>query len=315
MTFDVQANTVFLATHGSRAYGTSVADSDIDRKGFAVVPFNMAVGYLHDFEQAETKGEEAGVLVEQVVYNIRKFVKLAAGCNPSIIEVLFVDERDILRMSPAGALIWNHRDRFLSKLAGKTFSGYALSQLKRIKNHRGYLLNPPKAKPEREDFGLSTKVKITADMMGALDKTLSEGYEVQANVVELVQKEKQYKSAMEAWNSYQNWKTNRNPKRAEMEAKWGVDLKHSMHLVRLLRMGKEILEGKGVFVRRPDAEELVAIRNGAWTYDQIVEWSEKTGKEVEALYVHSKLPEAPDHDFLSDLCVEAQQMFWTSTEK
>lgn len=310
MNFNTKEYTVFLATHGSRAYGTSVSDSDIDRKGFAVVPFSAAVGYTSSFEQDESKSEEAGVPVEQVVYDIRKFVKLAAGCNPSIIEILFVAESDVLVCHPAGALVRAHRDKFLSKLAGKTFSGYALSQLKRLKNHRGYLMNPPKGKPSREDFGLSTQMKITADMMGALDKSMSEGYEAHQNVIELVQKEKQCKSAMDQWQSYQNWKTNRNPKRAEMEAKWGYDSKHAMHLVRLLRMGREILEGKGVEVRRSDAEELLAIRNGAWSYEHLVDWAEKTDKEVGKLYSTSTLPEAPDSEFLNTLCVEAQKIFW-----
>jgi len=45
-----------------------------------------------------------------------------------------------------------------------------------------------------------------------------------------------------------------------LEAKFGFDTKHAMHLIRLLRMAREILETGVVHVKRPDAEELSAIR-------------------------------------------------------
>lgn len=40
----------------------------------------------------------------------------------------------------------------------QTFLGYAMAQLKQIKTHRSWLLNPPKSKPLREDFGLPIAV-------------------------------------------------------------------------------------------------------------------------------------------------------------
>mgnify|MGYP001607055563 CR=1 FL=1 len=47
-------------------------------------------------------------------------------------------------------------------------------------------------------------------------------------------------------------------------------LKHAMHLVRLMRMCKEILITCEVVVKRPDREELLAIRNGAWSYYKLI---------------------------------------------
>src|ERR1039458_5020213 len=35
-------------------------------------------------------------------------------------------------------------------------------------------------------------------------------------------------------DQYNGWKAQRNPKRAELEAKFGYDTKHAMHLVRLM---------------------------------------------------------------------------------
>lgn len=307
MHFDVEKNTVYLARHGSHAYGTSLPTSDIDTKGFAVSPKHFVLGFAYNFEQHETKEPE-----DKVIYDIRKFCNLAADCNPNIIEVLFVADEDVLQMHPAGRLVRENRDLFLSKKARHTFSGYAISQLKRIRTHRGYLLNPPDHKPTREEYGLAIDMKITADMMGAFDKMVGEGLPVHPNVMELVAAEKRYKSALDAWNSHERWKSERNEKRATLEAKYGYDTKHGMHLVRLLRMCREILEGQGVVVRRPDAKELLAIRHGEWPYDKLVEWAEQQDAEMQTLYKQSTLRHAPDMEKLNALCVEAEELFWRS---
>lgn len=84
--------------------------------------------------------------------------------------------------------------------------------------------------------------------------------------------------------------------------------KHGAHLVRLLKMCREILTTGEVNVWRGgrDADELLAIRNGAWTYEQVVEWAEKEDAELEALYRSGKyvIPKEPDREAIDRLCVE-----------
>ena len=144
------------------------------------------------------------------------------------------------------------------------------------------------------------------------DKMAAEGMAGDANVMDLVAREKRYKAALDAWNSHERWKSERNQKRAVLEAEHGYDTKHGMHLVRLLRMCREILEGQGVIVRRPDAKELLAIRAGEWPYEKLVEWAEQQDAEMQTLYNESTLRHAPDIAKLNDLCVQAQEMFWST---
>ena len=79
--------------------------------------------------------------------------------------------------------------------------------------------------------------------------------------------------------------------------------KHAMHLVRLLRMCREILTTGKVLVRRPDAEELLAIRAGQWSYESLVEWANTQDREMDALYESSKLPHSPNTKALDHLCM------------
>jgi hypothetical protein len=76
-----------------------------------------------------------------------------------------------------------------------------------------------------------------------------------------------------------------------------------MHLVRLMRMGSEILATGKVLVRRPDADELLAIRAGAWSYERLMEWAHLADDELTAAYVESKLPHHPDRTAIDALCV------------
>jgi len=77
--------------------------------------------------------------------------------------------------------------------------------------------------------------------------------------------------------------------------------KHASHLVRLLRMAREILTEGVVRVKRPDAEELLAIRRGAWSYEQIIEFAEQEDKELNETSKTCQLPKVPDMRFFDNL--------------
>ena len=123
------------------------------------------------------------------------------------------------------------------------------------------------------------------------------------DVMALYHKEQAFLSAKRHWEQYQNWQRNRNPKRAELEAKFGYDLKHASHLYRLMKMCEEILSEGKVLTKRPDREDILAIRNGAWTYDQLIEWAELQDKRMDELLVASTLPTEPDEDKIEALLV------------
>ncbi len=348
-------DSIILVTRaGSHAYGTALPTSDLDFKGVAIPPPEYFLGFVKKFEQAEQRQP-----YDATVYDIRKYFNLAADCNPSIIESMFVDEEDVIYKTDAGITLRKHARLFLSKKAKHTFSGYAYSQLKRIQRHYAWLTSPPKKEPTRADFGLPEYTVIAADQRGAAmaaikkvvdewnglldfdsinDPALAIGIRNQIekyltdirigqddiwkaaartvglddNWLEILKQERGYNSARDEWKQYQHWKATRNPQRSELEAKYGYDTKHGMHLVRLMRMGYEILSTGNVLVKRPDAEELLAIRAGAWTYEQMIEYAERMEKKMQEAYDTSLLPRAPDRSYLDELCqelVEKQNYF------
>jgi uncharacterized protein len=114
-----------------------------------------------------------------------------------------------------------------------------------------------------------------------------------------------YADALSAWKKYSEWKKNRNPKRAELENKYGVDTKFCMHCIRLLNMGLEIIKTGKVNVDRTgiDADMLIDIRNGRWTYEQVVEYSDSMISKLEESYKTSPLRRSPDSEKVNKVMI------------
>lgn len=339
----LEQRTIFKCRHGSHAYGTNQPGSDLDIKGIAIPPREYILGAFKRFEQAQSHSAE----LDQEIFDLRKFVDLAADCNPNMIEILFVDQSDWMQCSDAFMMLYEIRDAFLSRVAKHRFSGYAIGQLKKIQSHRTWLLDPPRHKPERAEFGLPehTGLMPKADVEAAMamirkqvdrwdvpldelrdsekiavkdrialaltemkiadqTETAARALGMTDNLVEAVAREKRYQSAMHHWTSYQQWLKTRNPKRLELEQKSGYDTKHGMHLVRLMRMAREILTTGQVLVRRPDAAELLEIRNGSWSYEKLLDWAQTQDKELGEIYKTSPLPRQADREKIDAVVVK-----------
>ncbi|MCK6505398.1 nucleotidyltransferase domain-containing protein [Myxococcota bacterium] len=128
------------------------------------------------------------------------------------------------------------------------------------------------------------------------------------NLIEVMDRERRYRAAQRAWEQYQGWRVGRNPARSALEARHGYDTKHGAHLVRLLRMGREILEQGRVRVWRGDldGEELRAIRAGAWPYEALLAWAQEADAELDALLREGRavVPARPDLGALDAACAE-----------
>lgn len=69
-------------------------------------------------------------------------------------------------------------------------------------------------------------------------------------------------------------------------------------------MCREILVDHKVIVKRPDAEELLAIRNGAWSYEKVIEFAETEDQLLNEVVKTCTLPKTPDMKFFDNLVRE-----------
>lgn len=340
-------NTIFLTKHGSHAYGTNIASSDIDLKGVALSPKSHYLGFVSKFEQADKGFGD----FDCCIYDIKKLFTLATQGNPNIIELLFTDPGDWIYYNHIWAKIYQNKNLFISQEIKPRFLGYAVSQIKKMQTHRDFILHPPTHKPTRADFGLPENPIIPKEQRDIIEDQISkildnwkvdlecldepirldilskisdalvdmklssdDRYTAAANkiglndfTIQILKSERAYRSSLTNWQQYQNWVQTRNPKRYEMESRVGYCTKNAMHLVRLIKMAKEIISGKGVIVRRPDADELLNIRNGFLSYNELMEWVETSQNEIENLV--PKIPKHPNRAKIDSLCIDIIEDF------
>jgi predicted nucleotidyltransferase len=275
---------IYQVASGSQAYGLATASSDLDIRGVCIPPPRYLVG-LTPFEQWEAQSEEG----ETVVFALSKFVRLALACNPNIIEMLYTPQDSVMLITEAGRQLVAARDLFLTRQAGRTFGEYAISQLRRLERHHRWLVDPPDHLPTQEEFG----------GRAAEGRFKFPDHDAQ----------RAYQNALKHWNQYQVWVRNRNPERAELERLYGYDTKHAMHLLRLLKMGVEILSTGQVHVYRPDREWLLAVRGGLLGYEELLTLAAEYEMQLRELRQTSALPESPDVAAAEHMVVELQGRF------
>lgn len=363
---------IFVTLAGSHAHGTSGPESDIDLRGVCVGRLPVRVSLYQKFEQFE--GTPEGPLwdriqpaldahetarhslsgkVEAVIYDVAKFLELCAAANPNALEILFADLQDWLYRTKPWIQIYKERHRFLTKKLEATYLGYGLAQFKKIRLHRGWLLNPPKKPPTRAEFGLpevstlsledrcridsavsnrirryriddlelpkATRIQLEermqrfmTDVLECSEETLeaavrqvaTAALKLPAGVVQAFEAERRFRAAQKHWASYLAWMQRRNPARAELERRYGYDTKHAAHLLRLLETGLEVIQTGELRVRRENAKELIAVKEGALTFEALTERATELQLEMRRAMQRCTLPDDVDHAFVDELALQ-----------
>jgi len=118
-----------------------------------------------------------------------------------------------------------------------------------------------------------------------------------------------YESHCRKYKEYQEWLKNRNEIRFASNGNSNYDRKNMAHTIRLLHMGKELAENKGFnVVRTWDRDMILDIRNGKYTYEEIMKYANTVYNEMMLSYNTCNLPEAVDKIKINDLLIQARQM-------
>lgn len=336
----LSSRTIYLTRHGSHAYGTNLPTSDLDVKGVAIPPRDYFHGYLLRFEQAESRDPDLVIYdvrkffslaadcnpnIIEVLHTDDSDRLVVMPLGEALLEVrdLFLSRKAKHTFSGYAAaqlkrIRTHHRWLLHPPTAAPTRAEFGLPESSLVSSDDRMAaeaavqkqveawdvdLEPlsPSSRVAMQNHiaGFLAEMKIAADeKWNAAARTLG----FSEHFIEVMKQERAYRARQREWEQFQEWQRSRNVARAALEAKWGYDTKHGMHLVRLMRMCREILTMGRVIVKRPDAEELLAIRHGAWTYDQLVEWAEREDAELEVLAKSSLLPHAPDRVALDRAC-------------
>jgi predicted nucleotidyltransferase len=329
---------------GSHSYGLSRPESDVDMKGIAFLNKQQIFSLNDDPEQyieEANDGADADLTIYTMkkFFNLAKtanpnILEMLYNSKDNVLFVspvgqLLMDNRDLFISKKARWSFIGYSDSQLKRI--NTHRKWLLNPPTDLPKREDYSLPamPEIKKDQRRAFLklvsniLERKVEYfeghlefqrlygRVDWFQEMNELTSENYDdvqsmlgVDTNFMYMIKQESKYERDVKHYGQYLNWKKNRNPVRAEMEAKSGYDLKHAMHLVRLMTMGREIItDGTLITDRREagDHEFLMSIRNGAFSYDEIIEISNKIKQEIDDSFSASTIPDKPDNDKIHEL--------------
>lgn len=375
---------LYLVVRGSHAYGTNLPTSDTDYAGVFVQDMDSILGMSYVEQINDDKNDI-------VIYELRRFLELLAKNNPTILELLNTPEDCVIYKHPAFDVVFENRDKFLTKICASSFGGYASTQIKKAKGQdkkqnwekdkvtrkeildfvyviegeksipwktwnkefqhdekfigvvnvpnardiyavyfdkisyscfselvpeefREFQKNIQNQKGEPLGFGYKGLVKIGegANSAESNQLRLSSIPKGETPICIITYNKDGYTQHCNDYKSYETWLEQRN------EQRWidvkshdqKIDGKNMMHCRRLMDMAREIAEGKGIVVRRPNAQELIDIRQGKVDLQTLINHVESEIKEVDLLYKTSTLPDSVDIKLVEEILINTRKKIY-----
>jgi hypothetical protein len=258
-----------VAYRGSHTHGTYIPpidDTGHDDIDLMTVYIDPRISTYFGTDGQTWSGREAKIGPwDGVSYQLQHFAKLAAAANPNVLSMLWLRPEHYLLLGSAGKILIEHRDMFSSRLAAKSFAGYAMGQLKRMTAWKDEQAagcgcdgawHAPEC-PLRAERGRGSAKLYATGFMGA--------------------------------------------KRKALVKKHGYDTKNAAHLIRLLRMGREFLATGRLNVWREDADVLISIKRGEWSLQEVLDAANAEEARLNEFRFMSPLPEKPDFEAINQL--------------
>ncbi len=150
------------------------------------------------------------------------------------------------------------------------------------------------------NYGISNQLRLSSIPKG------------EKSICTIVYNKDGYSEHCKDYKEYQEWLENRNEARYVETQEHGqkIDGKNMMHCMRLIRMATEIGEGKGIIVRRPDAQELLAIRRGEVDLDSLIDIADKAIENMDEVFQNSNLPNNVNKGLVNALLVNIRREFY-----
>ena len=121
---DLYAYVIYRCVVGSRGYGLDQDGSDTDIRGIYLPPASLHWSLEGVPEQLEHEP------TQEVYWELQKFLSLALKANPNVLECLYTPL--IEKADPLAQELLAIRHIFVSKLVYQTYTGYAISQFKKM---------------------------------------------------------------------------------------------------------------------------------------------------------------------------------------
>lgn len=310
---------------GSHLYGTATPQSDLDYKGVFLpdardillqrVPATICEGPQKQQGQRNLPGA-----VDRDLFSLQRYLELLADGQTLALEMLFAPNSAIISTPhPIWLEIQAHRQRLLCRkveaalrysqrqahrfgIRGQRVNAatMALNWLRGVEQSLGPGAALADADPERALGGDHPHI-------GFVDLTMPGG--VLARHLEVCGKKLSFQASIgNARDVVERLMAEYGRRSLDSAAANGVDWKSMAHAVRIGRQTVELMVHGHITLPRPDALEILAIRQGQVPVDRVEAMVEDLHQQAENAFRTSPLPEQPDMLFMEELVLRAYRM-------
>ncbi len=312
--------TLVKLKHGSHLYGTSTPISDDDFKGVHIpsgrdIILQRVKGVQnYNVKLSDTIKNQAGD-IDYESFALQKYLNMLVDGDTVATEVLFAPPENFVEVHPQWAEIQSFGKSLINRQC-KGFVGYCVRQAAKY-GVKGSRMNAVKKLLDLLECTLAMDTVNTSTKLSFIEDTLKEFAleEEHASFINIPspggaelwhieccdRKMPMTASIHEAYKVFSKVWENYGERARQAMTNQGIDWKAVSHAVRVARQAIELLTTGSITFPRPDATELLAIKQGKLPYGEVSAMLEDLIQEVERVSLTSTLPEASNKAFLDDV--------------
>jgi predicted nucleotidyltransferase len=303
---------------GSHLYGLNTPESDEDYLGVYLSTPDELLGLQaseivdESVVSKQENGRNDKDAVDCKYYELRRFCNLALSANPTILELLFAGEENILICDEYGRKLIQNRDKFLSTRINHTYLGYAHSQMAKSQVKSDNLRILIKARElllkENQQEMLYTAVLYDDPKAGGKYPKLQyskiikrdENFPDYLGIADTKFNNQKIKDVIKKLNDRLDKATNR----ADGMLKNGLDFKFVSHTMRLIKEGEELLKTGTLKFPLKDRELLMDIKLGRIEPSKVLDMIGDIEKLKEDWRAYTDLPRSSDFKSVNKMIIE-----------
>jgi hypothetical protein len=300
-------NVILKIRAGSHLYGLNTAQSDEDFIGVYLNSSEEILGLnsseiVDDSVVSKREGSNKNDkdAVDCTYYELRKFCRLCLNANPTMLEVLFVDNNNLLECDDFGRMLLDNKEAFLSTKVKHSYIGYAFSQKKKsqVKSENLKVLYFA-----REAF---VKIKDKSSML--YDNLLNYGFidvDGMPSYLQIGDLRFNNQKIRDVLAKIDN-RIDKASHRADGMLEHGMDFKFISHTLRLLSEGEELLTTGDLKFPLREKDLLLSIKLGELKPSEVMKIIDEREERLEEVHSSKKspLPHKADFNKINNLVID-----------
>ena len=262
---------------GRAAHGLSDRDRSTQRVRVLAGPPEW---YL-DWRPPPRPGSAEGCVLG---FEVTDFVRRLVEGEPDVVEALWADAADVVFVDPLLSPLLERRGYLLSTRVVQRYIRRATVLWQTVCERRSWLQDCPLLPTGRQEFNAESSPPASFS-------------------AQLVH-EQRYERRRRQFLRCEAWQESRTPAQTQLQARIGFDSDMAMQALRHARMAAEIAYSAVVTVCRPDCAELLAIRDGAWSFEAVEREVRASVRDASISAGAGPLPVIPDESLASLLVTQ-----------